>query len=193
MEVHIWGPGSATQDLRTRLTRYLSPPLFPVHLRDLPCTMELHEVPRGSFQVGEFAITAAFVCHPGPTVGYRIENSHGVLAYLPDHEPALGVPDFPVSEEWTSGYALAAGADLLIHDAQYTDAEYPAHVGWGHSSLDQALKFAGLARARRLLLFHHDPSHGDEDLDRILAEGVNAAGPSFEVTTGAEEAVFELG
>ncbi len=193
MEVHIWGPRSATQDLRTRLTRYLSPPLFPVHLRSLPCVMRLHEVPHGDFEVGDFQISSAFVCHPGPTVGFRIADSRGVVTYLPDHEPALGVPDFPLSAEWTSGYALAADCDLLIHDAQYTQAQYPAHVGWGHSSLTQAMKFAALAGTKQLVLFHHDPRHGDDEIDRLVAEISAAEGTAFTVTAGAEEATFEVG
>src|SRR5919109_943787 len=89
VEVHIWGPASTTLDLRTRLTRYLSPPLFPVHLRDLPAT-ELHEVPCEDFEIGELHISTALVCHPDPTVGYRIESRDAIIAYLPDHEPALG-------------------------------------------------------------------------------------------------------
>ena len=73
-EVHLWGPPSTTQALRERLTRYLSPPLFPVRLRDLPCRLVLHDVPLEAFEIGPFHVTAALVCHPGPTVGYRIDR-----------------------------------------------------------------------------------------------------------------------
>src|SRR5438093_1203901 len=134
-EVHIYGPASTTQSLWMRLTRYLSPPLFPVHLRDLDCMLELHEVPCGDIEVGEFRIRSALIAHPGPTVGYRVSTSTASLAYLPDHEPALGVRSFPQSGDWTSGYGLAEGADLLIHDAQYNHAEYEERIGWGHSSI----------------------------------------------------------
>ena len=134
LEVHLWGPPSATQSLHARLTRYLSPPLFPVRLRDLPCRLELHDAPRGPFELPGLEVTADLVCHPGPTLGYRLEDDRGgVLAYMSDHEPALGGGELGGSPEWTSGYDLARGADVLIHDAQYTDEEYPAHVGWGHS------------------------------------------------------------
>ena len=193
VEVHIWGPGSATLDLRSRLSRYLSPPLFPVHLRDLPCTMRIHEVPDGDFEIGELSVSSAFVCHPGPTVGYRIAGRDGNVAYLPDHEPALGVRDFPLAAEWTSGYDLAAGADLLIHDAQYSADDYPARAGWGHSSVSHALAFAGLAGARHLVLFHHDPKYGDDALDRLVEQAVASTDPSFTVTSGAEAAVFDVG
>jgi Metal-dependent hydrolases of the beta-lactamase superfamily I len=114
MEVHIWGPASATLSLEGRLRRYLSPPLFPVMLRDVPCRLELHHVVRGPVPIGGFLVTAGRVCHPGPTVGYRIETGTASLAYLPDHEPALGARRFPLEPEWTSGFDLARGVDLLL-------------------------------------------------------------------------------
>jgi phosphoribosyl 1,2-cyclic phosphodiesterase len=96
LEVHIWGPASTTLDLRARLTRYLSPPIFPVRLRDLPCQLELHDVMSVErLEIGELEIHAAQVCHPGPTVGYRIREGGASLAYLPDHEPALGSSPSP--------------------------------------------------------------------------------------------------
>jgi phosphoribosyl 1,2-cyclic phosphodiesterase len=192
VEVHLWGPSSPTLSLRRRLMRYLSPPLFPVHLRDVH-GLVLHEVPAGEFEIDGFRVTADLVCHPGPTVGYRIVTRQGALAYLPDHEPALGAPRFPLGPEWTSGHHLARGVDLLIHDAQYTTAEYAAHVGWGHSSLEHALAFAALAGVKRLVTFHHDPAHGDDDIDRMTAEAVARARPGFVVTAGAEGTVFEVG
>ena len=103
-------------------------------------------VPR--LQIGELEIRAAQVCHPGPTVGFRIREGGASLAYLPDHEPALGSIDFPREPEWTSGFELAADASLLIHDAQYDDAEYADRVGWGHSALRDLFAFA-TRRARR--------------------------------------------
>src|SRR3954447_24487340 len=82
-EVHIWGPGSATADVRSRLTRYMSPPLFPVRLPELPCDLHVHNVTSGPIEVPGFEVRAALVCHPGPTVGYRFEDALGSLAYLP--------------------------------------------------------------------------------------------------------------
>jgi phosphoribosyl 1,2-cyclic phosphodiesterase len=193
IELHIWGPASTTLNLWNRLSRYLSPPLFPVHLRDLTVPPILHDVPCGDFQLGEFNISSMLICHPGPTVGYRIASQGAVFTYLPDHEPALGVKEFPLREDWTSGYALAAGADLLIHDAQYTADEYPKRVGWGHSSLPHAVAFAALAGVKRLVPFHHDPAHSDDDLDRLLAPFLTAEGPAFSVLAGTEGASFTLG
>ncbi len=185
-QVHIWGPGSVTRSLRARLSRYLSPPLFPIHLRDLPSKLVLHDVGSSQFSVGEFKITSAMVCHPGPTLGYRIASQGVVVTYMPDHEPALGARQFPSGPEWTSGYALAEDADLLIHDAQYTSDEYAGRMGWGHSSLQQAVGLGQLARVKQLVPFHHDPAHRDQDLDRLVAETVAALRPGFAVTPAKE-------
>ncbi len=166
--VYIWGPPSATESLRMRLTRYLSPPLFPVRIRDLVAQVELHDVPAAPWMIGELEVTAAEVIHPGPTLGYRLASEAGPsVAYLPDHEPALG--GLGHGPKWTSGYGLADGADLLIHDAQYTSAEYADRVGWGHSTVEQAAEFADLVGASRLLLFHHDPNHDDELVGALAA------------------------
>ena len=192
VETHLWGPASTPLDLRGRLARYLSPPLFPVHLRDMR-RLILHALPAGEFALGEFRIVADRVCHPGFTVGYRIVAGGATVAYLPDHEPALGVTRFPMRADWTSGYELARDADLLVHDAQYSLGEYADHVGWGHSALDHALAFARLTRARHLVTFHHDPAHDDDDIDRLTAEAKAAVPAPCAVTAGAEGAVFELG
>lgn len=191
VETHIWGPARDVDDLGARLRRYLSPPLFPVRLRDLP-RLVLHALPARPFEVGEFRVIAEPVCHPGFTVGLRVESSRATLAYLSDHEPALGVADFPLGREWTSGHDVAHGADLLLHDAQYSIAEYADHVGWGHSALDHTLAFARLAAVKHLVTFHHDPWHGDDDIDRLTAEARRRMPVACDVTIGAEGAVFEL-
>jgi len=183
-DVHIWGPASPTVGLRPRLTRYLSPPLFPVALRDLPCRLTLHESTLGSFELPGVSCRAALVCHPGPTVGYRLSSPSGSLAYLPDHEPALGMRFFPGESAWTSGFELAHGVDLLLHDAQYDDLEYAGRVGWGHSTLGAAIAFAKLAGVRELVAFHHDPSHDDDYLDAFFARYDGTLGVPL---TGARE------
>ena len=167
LEIHIWGPDSTVGRLHERLSRYMSPPLFPVRIRELPCRLRLHDAPLGRFELPGVCVTAALVCHPGPTVGYRLEGDTGTVAYLPDHEPALGARQFPDLPRWTSGFDLVAAADLLIHDAQYADPEYPDHLGWGHSSIGQAVALANAAGVRHLIPFHHDPGHDDDCLDDL--------------------------
>jgi phosphoribosyl 1,2-cyclic phosphodiesterase len=191
VETHVWGPASTTLDLHTRLTRYLSPPLFPVHLRDCP-RLVLHDLPDEPFEVGEFRVVAERVCHPGFTVGYRLTAGGATFTYICDHEPALGVASFPLAAEWTSGYALARDADLLVHDAQYSLGEYPHHVGWGHSAIEHTLAFATLTRVKHLVTFHHDPAHDDDEIDRMTHEATSTAPLPFLVTAGAEGAVFDV-
>ena len=166
--VHIWGPPSPVRSLAERISRYLSPPLFPVQLSDLDATIHFHDVPDGEWEIAGARLTAGHVIHLGPTVGYRIEHDGWSLAYMPDHEPALGVELIPTQSEWISGYPIAHGADVLLHDAQYTDDEYAARIGWGHSSVDTAVAYAQAAHAGRLVLFHHDPVHGDVQLEHML-------------------------
>ena len=191
--VHIWGPASSTLTLEARLARYLSPPLFPVHLRDLPGVV-CHEVPCPSFQIGPFRIRTSLVCHPGPTVGYRIESEDGIVAYLCDHEPALGLLNgrWP-APDWISGYDIAVDADLLIHDAQYTDEEYRRCIGWGHSTYRHAFEFADQVGAKQIVPFHHDPSHDDDTLDRLLDDAVRGFKSTCVASPGREGTVFEIG
>jgi len=175
-EIHIWGPASSSHSLFSRLSRYLSPPLFPVLLRDLPCKLELHEIGNSGFETGPFHIRSNYIIHPGPTVGYRITGKHAVFAFIPDHEPALGDKGMIKEKKWVSGFDLAQGVDILLHDAQYTQQEYLLRKGWGHSSIDDACLFASLAEAKKILLSHHDPSHTDAFLDDMYGSFKKGAG-----------------
>ena len=191
-EVHIWGPGSAEKDLRTSLTRYLSMPLFPVHLRELPSQLILHEAPLDGVEIGGTVVTASPIIHPGPTVGYRIREGDRTLTYMSDHEPVLGRDTLPESSTWTSGYAIAQGADILVHDSQYTDDEYMTHRGWGHSSISQASEFARRAGVKKLITFHHDPDHSDQELDELHRQAAEQTASSFELIPGKEGLSLEV-
>lgn len=171
-EVHIWGPPSPVTPLFERIARAFSPPLFPVQLSDVPSALTFHDVPQGAWTLGPAQVRAEPVVHPGPTLGYRIEAGGRTLAYLPDHEPFLGGDDGDRPREWLSGIGVAAGADVLVHDSQYTPEEYVTRVGWGHSSVDHAVRYARAAGAERLVLFHHDPLRSD---DELAALGARAA------------------
>jgi phosphoribosyl 1,2-cyclic phosphodiesterase len=191
MEVHIWGPPSTTMTLHRRLSRYLSPPLFPVCLRDFTCKLELHDAPRKRFQLGGLEVTSDLICHPGPTMGYRISDGASSIAYMPDHEVALASPCFPLEPVWTSGLGLCRDADLLMHDAQYNEAEYEERVGWGHSTPRHSAQLAAEAGVKRLVTIHHDPNHDDDTVDAMVAEASERA-DGVEVIGGAEGAVFEF-
>ena len=190
-EVHLWGP-AAEQNLRSRLSRYLSPPLFPVLLRDLPCQLTFHEVGNTDFEINHFKIKSEFVIHRGPTLGFRVEGKHSVFTYIPDHEPALGRTGIINDPKWVSGYDLAENADLLYQDGQYTIAEYQDRRGWGHSSVEDALVFASICKAKKILIAHHDPSRTDSQISdmylSLLSRKLNS--PEFEMAQEGKE--FEL-
>jgi phosphoribosyl 1,2-cyclic phosphodiesterase len=195
-EIVIWGPASPEASLRDRIARYISAPLSPVEVRELPCDVSFRHCPETEWEIGSARIRAASVSHRGPTLGYRIDDGDSSLAYIPDHEPALGVDLDELDEDWISGFALARDASLLIHDGQYADAEYPEHIGWGHSSLSHSLSFARRTGARRSVLFHHDPLHSDDFLDGLGREAkerwASLGGGDGEIELGIEGAEYEL-
>jgi phosphoribosyl 1,2-cyclic phosphodiesterase len=178
-KIVIWGPASPEASLEDRIARYISAPLTPIEVRELPCHPSFREARSTEWRIGSATVHAGSVAHRGPTLGYRVEADGQSLCYIPDHEPACGVSLADLEDDWISGLDLARDVSLLIHDCQYTDDEYPAHVGWGHSSLSDAIHFGHRANARRLLLFHHDPLHTDDFLDELhapVAERVAAVG-----------------
>jgi len=172
LDVHIWGPASPVQSLADRIALYLSPPLFPVRLADIPSNVTFHDASEMPITIGSAIVRAGNVAHQGPTVGYRIEENGRSLAYVPDHEPSLGVELDAQDPVWISGYDVAHDVDVLFHDAQYGDHEYPAHVGWGHSAFEHVLCFARKAEVGTVVLFHHDPYHTDDELEQLLAEAI---------------------
>ena len=192
MEIHIWGPLSSTRSLHSRLSRYLSPPLFPVLIRDLPCKLTLHEIDNSVFEIGPFTIKSNYVIHPGPTVGYRVKGAHSVFAYIPDHEPALAKSGIMEDARWLSGFDLAHRADLLLHDSQYTQQEYEDKKGWGHSSINDAAVFASISGVKRILFGHHDPSRSDEQLNELFKNFENETRYTFQHELAREGMEIEL-
>ena len=191
--LEIWGPPSPTQNLRDRVARSFSPPLFPLELRDVPARVSFHDVPREDWQLDGVSLRADLVVHPGATVGFRLETATASLGYIPDHEPALvgDIEGKPL--DWLSGSGVAGKVDLLLHDAQYSEQEYAERIGWGHSSVAHAVSFAHAVDARRLLLFHHEPYHGDDALDRLEESARELDGDESVAPTLAREGmVLEL-
>ncbi|RLD22522.1 MAG: MBL fold metallo-hydrolase, partial [Bacteroidetes bacterium] len=188
--IKMWGP-SGPSPLVQRLNRYLSPPLFPVRIRDFQCDLTMENMPMKPMQIGTLTVMGKYICHPGPTLGYRITDGNRVLTYIPDHEPALASRDFPQSPKWTSGYDLVHETDLLIHDAQFTDQEYAQCIGWGHSTVTHAIQMAKTANARKLVMFHHDPSHTDACLEQMY-EDYECGKQSFPVIIGREGESMEV-
>ncbi|MFN8216381.1 MAG: MBL fold metallo-hydrolase [Solirubrobacterales bacterium] len=195
-EIVVWGPASPEASLRDRIARYVSAPLSPLEVRELPCDVSFRAAPQTEWEIGSARVRCAAVAHRGPTLGYRIEEAGASLTYIPDHEPALGADLEALEDEWISGFDLARETSLLIHDGQYADEEYPSRVGWGHSAVSHTLAFAHRTGAERTVLFHHDPSHTDARLDALREEarsGWAALGGDREaIEVGAEGDEYEL-
>jgi phosphoribosyl 1,2-cyclic phosphodiesterase len=166
-EITVYGPPGVGADLQNRLGRYLSAPLSPLDLRELPAQVGFAACPYETWEVGSATIRGAIVTHRGVTLGYRISEGDRTVCYIPDHEPALGAALESADVGWISGTGLAAGASLLIHDGQYTDTEYADHIGWGHSAISDTVRFGLRAEVERLAVFHHDPAHDDSTLDEL--------------------------
>jgi phosphoribosyl 1,2-cyclic phosphodiesterase len=192
-ELHIWGPSSPLTSLADRIATYFSPPLFPVHLSEVPARVMFHDASETEWRIGDALLVSHAILHPCPTVGYRIEEGGRVLTYLTDHEPALGADLAAEPLEWISGSALAHHADLLIHDCQYTPEEYEGKPGWGHSTTEHVATFAARTGAGALLLFHHDPMHDDEQLERMRDDVIRRWGVEPErCALAAEGAAFDV-
>ena len=180
--IRFWGPRPGEHTLAEQVAIYLSPPFFPLPFERFGKSFEFNEVWDDTWSLDGVRISSAPVEHPGPTVGYRLEEEGRSLVYIPDNELGLRAD---------AGADLAHGADVLLHDAQYTRQEYDARVGWGHSALDDFSGYVQRARPGRALMFHHDPTHGSRELERMLAEVREQSG-GVQVEIATEGMDFEL-
>jgi phosphoribosyl 1,2-cyclic phosphodiesterase len=169
----IYGPQQDEGTLEEVFEGFMRPPYFPVKVSDLRGRYSFHEVLKDDFQIGPAEVSARPVPHCGPTVGYRVTWQGRVVTYISDHQAPLDLDS--VAE---GVIELAAGADVLIHDAQYTPAEFAEKAHWGHCTIDYAVRVAQEAGVRRLVLFHHDPSHGDDRLDELVEHARRTSGPT---------------
>jgi ribonuclease BN (tRNA processing enzyme) len=165
-ELHIYGPPQNGQSLEEAFDRFMCPPYFPVHVDDLAGRIQFHDLGDADVAIADAKVKSRSVPHVGPTNGYRIEMGGTSIAYISDHQQPID-GSTTVTDDVLE---LCDGADLLIHDAQFTPAEFAEKSHWGHCTIDYALQVARESGVRRLALFHHDPGHGDECLDALLCE-----------------------
>ncbi len=164
--VQIYGPPHQGRELGETFEGLMQPPYFPICCDQLPRGIRFHTAWDERLAIGEAKVTVRRVPHTGETNGYRIELGGLVVAYASDHQEPLDDPtrvDDAVLE-------LCEDADLLIHDAQYTPRELQARPDWGHCTPGYAVEVAAQAGAKQLCMFHHDPWHDDDTIDRLLAE-----------------------
>jgi phosphoribosyl 1,2-cyclic phosphodiesterase/DNA-binding response OmpR family regulator len=198
-EWHVYGPRGLSQSLRDVLAGQMEYEYFPVALNEFKAKIHYHEVVEGSFTIGDVRITTHYLNHPALTVGYRVEADGAALVYASDHEPhskEAGEGHAGVTETGDAEHvAFMHDADLVIHDAQYTAAEYPAKVGWGHSTIEYAVDAAIAANIKQLALYHHDPARNDEAVDALIDRArarAKAAGSKLIIIGAAEGMAMEL-
>jgi phosphoribosyl 1,2-cyclic phosphodiesterase/CheY-like chemotaxis protein len=203
--IRVLGYEGARAGLAKILASQMETPFFPVSLRQLPSHLAIEELKEMEFQIGNIEVRSKFANHPGICAGYRLFTSSGSIAYFPDNEPyeqlklQLASRD-GITEEEARDFAAAErkkmveflrDCDFAIMDTQYTEEEYAKHVGWGHSSVDSVVSLALDANVGKLLLFHHDPNHDDQMIDKIVEHAralVAKSGKPLEVE-GAREGV----
>jgi len=202
-QIRIFGYNGANSGLRDILKGQMATPFFPIALYDLPGKIQFEDLESMDFKIGKVRIQARLMNHPGICVGYRIITSQGSIAYLPDQEPydafkLHSANSHLLSPEQTQERAregraglvkFLQGSDILILDSQYTDKEYQTHVGWGHGSVSSSISLAFDAHVRKLILFHHDPTHDDDAIDKMVqtARKLAAKGKSHLEVEGARE------
>jgi phosphoribosyl 1,2-cyclic phosphodiesterase len=183
------GPSAASV-----LERCFSPPHFPIVPQQLGSGWSFDGLPDGAHDIEGFTVLARDIPHKGGrTFGYRVSGDGGVAAYLPDHSPtSLGPGPDGLGERHPAALELAAGADVLITDAQHLAAQFPGVAFLGHASVEYDVALAQEAGVRRLVLFHHAPTRTDDEIDVIVARAQALAGPSLEVIGAREGLVLDL-
>jgi phosphoribosyl 1,2-cyclic phosphodiesterase len=199
----------ARKGLEATLSTQMESPYFPISMQQMPGNVTIQEVKDLSFEIGRVRVAAVSVNHPGVCVGYRLFTSAGSVVFIPDNElfeRLKGQSVTPSNDSLPDPAAFARyqdhpltkfaqGADILITDSQYDEAEYLSHIGWGHSCFDDSVGFAIAARVKRLFLFHHDPSHDDIWVSKMVTRARALAarlGGSTQVDAAQEGVEVEL-
>jgi phosphoribosyl 1,2-cyclic phosphodiesterase len=167
--LRFWaGTAGSARTVKDSLSAMMRDPLFPVGIDEFKAKIEFHDFTPSEIIAPRpnISIKTASLHHPGGSTGYRLEFEDKAIAYITDTEHRPGELDNNV-------IALARNADIMIYDANYTDEEFPNYIGWGHSTWQQAVLLANEANVRELVLYHHDPKHTDEILDRISIDAAN--------------------
>ncbi len=188
-ELVVVGPVQEEGNLQEAVQAFVRPPLFPVDLHVLPGTVSFVETSEARLTCGSVEVLVRPVEHIGPTNGYRIEYGEGSVAYIPDHQQPID-GSMVVSD---SVLELCRDVDVLIHDAQYDEEDFAQKTEWGHSTVAYAVEVAIQSGARRLVLFHHDPSHSDDWVAEAVIRANELAGGACEVVAAREKLVLFSG
>ena len=185
-EWDIYGPKGLDESVREALAGQMEYTFFPVALEQFGATVRYHDLVEGVFQIDDVRITTRYLNHPALTLAYRVEADGATLVYSTDHEPhsrELAAGEGQIGGQDERHADFLRGADMVLHDAQYTAKEYPAKIGWGHSPVEYAVRIAQHAGVAKIGLTHHDPLRDDKSLDQLV-EGLRAALRSSGSTMG---------
>jgi diguanylate cyclase (GGDEF)-like protein len=195
-ELNIYAPSGFQSSLEDSLSGQMQYSYFPVKLQDLSSRIHFTELEEGFFRIGEALIETQYLNHTAPTIAYRITSDNATLAYVTDHEPFWDRTETGFLHPGDQRHvAFIQGADLVIHDSQYTCDEYKTKHGWGHSTIQYATDVAVQAGASRMALFHHDPTHDDAQIEALEHEArqrVRQAASPLEVFAAAEGMEIEI-
>jgi len=194
----VYAPRGFSQSVRQTLAGQMQHTYFPVELEQLGAAISYHDLTEGVFTLGDIKVSTQYLNHPALTLGYRLEADGVTVVYACDHEPhsrslAYGAGDVGGQDERHAEFV--AGADLLIHDAQYRAAEYEGKIGWGHSTIEYVIAIAQLAGVKSVALTHHDPMRDDDTIDQeveAIRANLKARGAALDVFGAAEGLVLEL-
>jgi phosphoribosyl 1,2-cyclic phosphodiesterase/DNA-binding response OmpR family regulator len=194
----ISGPKGLSQSLRATLAGQMEHTYFPITLDQFSAAICYNDLVEGTFSIGDIKVTTRYLNHPALTLGYRLEVDGASVAYCCDHEPHsadLASGNLPIVGLDRRYADFLAGADLVIHDAQYTAAEYAGKIGWGHSSVEYAVRVCKEAGVKKLALTHYDPMRDDGAVDRIIDDvrlRLRAEGSPLETLAAAEGLTLQL-
>lgn len=192
----IYGPAGLGRSLRQALSGQMESTYFPVTLEDMGSSIRFHDLVEGSFEIDDLRISTRYLNHPSLTLGYRLEAGRASVVYACDHEPHSRISGNNSVHQLDRRHAqFLAGADLVIHDAQFTDSEYVHRKGWGHSPVEYVSEMCQRAGVRRVALSHHDPGRTDDELDRIVAAvqvDLDTKGSTLEAFAAADGQVVEI-
>ena len=193
----IYGPAGLGQSLRGTLVGQMEHTYFPITLDEMGATIRFHDLGEGSFEIDDIRITTRYLNHPALTLGYRLEMGGTRVVYSCDHEPHSRTPSVKeaVHELDRRHSEFLAGADLVIHDAQFTDKEYATHKGWGHSPVEYVSEMGQLAGVKQIAFSHHAPERTDDALDEVIEavrSDLKGKGSPMHVFAAADGQVVEL-
>lgn len=167
--VRVHAPPQPGLSLEALVRAPLAAVYFPVPPEGLAAEIQVREAPLDGWEHDGLEVSAIRLRHPSVTYGYRVRSGGRAVAYLPDNELSGGAYPVDPTRAWYERLlAFLDGVDVLIHDAMYDEAELPSRDGWGHSSVEQAVRLAEDAGVVRLILHHHAPDRSDRELAKLL-------------------------